>query len=233
MINEIDKNIINVKQRIAHAAQNARRIENSVQLLAVSKTKPVSAIKQAYQYGLRQFGENYVQESVEKIKEINNDSDFSNDISWHFIGPIQSNKTRPVAENFDWVQSVDRFKIAQRLSEQRPQSLMPLNICLQVNISKENAKSGAKSDQIMELASQISTLPNLRLRGIMAIPEKTDDLAVLEKQLNAMNDLFESLKVNHPFVDTLSMGMSGDLQSAIKCGSTMVRIGTDIFGSRD
>ena len=233
MTNKIAKQIVDVKQRIAHATKNARRIENSVQLLAVSKTKPVSAIKQAYQQGLRQFGENYVQESIEKIKEIQNDDTFLNDISWHFIGPIQSNKTRPVAEYFDWVQSVDRLKIAQRLNDQRPQALSPLNVCLQVNISKEDAKSGAKSDQIMELALQISTLPNLKLRGIMAIPEKTDNLMVLETQLNAMNDLFESLKVNHPFVDTLSMGMSGDLQSAIKCGSTMVRIGTDIFGSRD
>lgn len=232
MINEIAKHIINVEQRIAHTTKNARRIEHSVQLLAVSKTKPVSAIKQAYQYGLRQFGENYVQESIEKIKEIKNNTDFSNDIIWHFIGPLQSNKTRPVAELFDWVQSVDRLKIAQRLNDQRPHSLPPLNICLQVNISEEEAKSGAKLDQIMELASQISLLPNLTLRGIMAIPEKTDNLITLENQLIAMSDLFEQLKINHPNVDTLSMGMSGDLQSAIKCGSTMVRIGTDIFGSR-
>ena len=233
MINKISKHIINVKKRIAYATQNACKIDNSVKLLAVSKKKSVSAIKEAYQHGLRDFGENYVQESVDKIKEIEKDPDFSSDITWHFIGPIQSNKTRPVAENFDWVQSVDRLKIAQRLNDQRPQTLAPLNICLQVNISKEEAKSGANLHQVIELASQINALPNLVLRGIMAIPEKTDNEALLAEQFNAMYALFDTLKSTYPHVDTLSMGMSGDLQSAIQCGSTMVRIGTDIFGSRD
>ena len=233
MTNKISKQIIDVKQRIAQATKNADRIDHSVQLLAVSKTKPLSAIKLAYQFGLRQFGENYVQESVEKIKQSHLDSDFENDIVWHFIGPIQSNKTRPVAEHFDWVQSVDRIKIAQRLNDQRPETLLPLNICLQVNISEEDAKFGANLDQVIELTSQINALPNLVLRGIMAIPEKTNDEAVLADQFNAMHALFETLQSIYPQVDTLSMGMSGDLQNAIKCGSTMVRIGTDIFGSRD
>jgi len=233
MTNKISKQIIDVKQRIANATQNAGQINNSVQLLAVSKTKPVAAIKQAYQAGLRQFGENYVQESIEKIKEIRLDAGILHDIVWHFIGSIQSNKTRLIAAHFDWVQSVENIKIARRLNDQRPQTLKALNICLQVNVSEEQAKSGANLSQIIELASQINTLPNLILRGIMAIPKKTDNLMVLEAQFNLMHSLFATLKETHSHVDTLSMGMSRDLSTAIKCGSTMVRIGTDIFGSRN
>ncbi len=233
MTNKISKQIIDVKQRIAHATKNAGRINNSVQLLSVSKTKPVADIKQAYKSGLRQFGENYVQESIEKIKELRLDDGFFSDIVWHFIGSLQSNKTRLVATHFDWVQSVENIKIARRLNDQRPQTLKPLNICLQVNVSEEQTKSGASLSQIIELASQISSLPNIILRGIMAIPKNTDNLMELEEQFNLMHALFTTLKETYSNVDTLSMGMSRDLYTAIKCGSTMVRIGTDIFGSRN
>ncbi|WP_435235148.1 YggS family pyridoxal phosphate-dependent enzyme [Psychromonas sp. PT13] len=230
---DISKQITMVQQKIAQAALRVKRDEQEIQLLAVSKTKPVSLIKQAYQFGLRHFGENYVQESIEKIQQIKEDNDFQDPIFWYFIGPLQSNKTRPVAEHFDWVQSVDRLKIAQRLNDQRPTVLSPLNICLQVNISGEESKSGTTLSQVIELASQVSKLPRLKLRGIMAIPEKTNDLQQLEKQFQALHNIYRELQNKYPQVDTLSMGMSGDLESAIACGSTMVRIGTDIFGARN
>lgn len=229
----MQKKINSVTQKIAYAAAQVQRNADQIQLLAVSKTKPVNLIKQAYHAGLRHFGENYVQESVEKIKQIKNDSDFKETTYWYFIGPLQSNKTRPVAENFDWVQSVERLKIAQRLNQQRPSELPPLNICLQVNISGEASKSGTTLSQVIELASQISELPRLKLRGIMAIPEKTENIQRLEKQFTELHGIYQKLQNLYPEVDTLSMGMSGDLESAIKCGSTMVRIGTDIFGARD
>ena len=229
----IQKNINSVTQKIAHAASQVQRNVDQIQLLAVSKTKPVSLIKQAYLTGHRHFGENYVQESIEKIKEIKQDNEFDDPITWYFIGPLQSNKTRPVAENFDWVQSVERLKIAQRLNDQRPDELPQLNICLQVNISGEASKSGTTLSQVVELASQVSELPRLTLRGIMAIPEKTENIQLLEKQFDELHIIYKKLQSLYPEVDTLSMGMSGDLQSAIKCGSTMVRIGTDIFGARD
>lgn len=227
----ISNNIAAIEEKIAIASENAQRL-GKVQLLAVSKTKPISLIKQAFAHGLSHFGENYVQESVEKIQRIKQDSDFDRPIYWYFIGPLQSNKTRPVAENFDWVQSVDRLKIAQRLNEQRPQHLPVLNICLQVNISGEKSKSGTTLSQVIELASQVQDLPRLKLRGIMAIPENTDDLDKLEKQFQALHQIYLQLQQHYPDIDTLSMGMSGDLESAIKYGSTMVRIGTDIFGAR-
>jgi pyridoxal phosphate enzyme (YggS family) len=229
----IQKKINNVTQKIAHAATQVQRNAREIQLLAVSKTKPVSLIKEAYLAGLRHFGENYVQEGVEKIQQINLDDDFNDPVIWYFIGPLQSNKTRPVAENFDWVQSVERLKIAQRLNHQRPDHLPDLNICLQVNISGEASKSGTTLSQLIELASQVSDLPRLKLRGIMAIPEKTENIQRLEKQFDELHNIYQKLQTLYPEVDTLSMGMSGDLQSAIKCGSTMVRIGTDIFGTRD
>jgi pyridoxal phosphate enzyme (YggS family) len=233
MITNIFENIICVKQKIAHAAEQVQRETAQIQLLAVSKTKPVALIKQAYQAGLRQFGENYVQEGFEKIQQIQRDSDFDEPIYWYFIGPLQSNKTRLVAENFDWVQSVDRFKIAQRLNDQRPSELPKLNICLQVNISGEQSKSGTTLSQVIELASQVNSLPRLKLRGIMAIPEKTENIDLLENQFKALHNIYKKLQQCYPDIDTLSMGMSGDLQSAIRCGSTMVRIGSDIFGSRN
>ena len=233
MMTNIFKQVTNVKQKIADAAQQVQRNSAQIQLLAVSKTKPVSLIKQAYQSGLRHFGENYVQESIEKIKQVKDDNDFDEPIYWYFIGPLQSNKTRPVAENFDWVQSLDRFKIAQRLNDQRPSELPELNICLQVNISGEASKSGTTLSQVLELASQVNNLPRLKLRGIMAIPEKTDNNERLEKQFQALHNIYLTLQELYPEVDTLSMGMSGDLESAIRCGSTMVRVGSDLFGARN
>ncbi|TEW54568.1 YggS family pyridoxal phosphate-dependent enzyme [Psychromonas sp. RZ22] len=227
----ISNNIVAIQQRIAKANKQAQR-QDEVQLLAVSKTKPVSLIKQAFAQGLSHFGENYVQESVDKIQQIKLDSDFDRPIYWYFIGPLQSNKTRPVAENFDWVQSVDRLKIAQRLNQQRPENLPILNICLQVNISGEKSKSGTTLSQVMELASQVQDLPRLKLRGIMAIPQKSDDLAIVEQQFSELHNIYQELQQQYSDIDTLSMGMSADLESAIKCGSTMVRVGTDIFGAR-
>jgi len=227
----ISNNIVTVQQKIANARIKALR-QDEVQLLAVSKTKPVASIKQAFIQGLSHFGENYVQESVEKIQQIKQDVEFDRPIFWYFIGPLQSNKTRPVAENFDWVQSVDRLKIAQRLHEQRPEGLKRLNICLQVNISGEESKSGTTLTQVMELASQVQDLPRLKLRGIMAIPQKSDDSEVVKQQFLALHNIYKELQLQYPDIDTLSMGMSSDLEDAIQCGSTMVRIGTDIFGAR-
>lgn len=227
----ISNNIVVVEQKIKQAVTKANR-QDTVQLLAVSKTKPISSIKQAFAQGLSHFGENYVQESVEKIQKIKLDPFFDRRIFWYFIGPLQSNKTRPVAENFDWVQSVDRLKIAQRLNEQRPDDMPRLNICLQVNISGEQSKSGTTLSEVMTLASEVQCLPRLKLRGIMAIPENSDDPMVVEAQFLALNKIYKSLQQEYSEIDTLSMGMSGDLESAIQCGSTMVRIGTDIFGAR-
>jgi len=227
----IPNNIVAVEQKIAQASIKAQR-QDKVRLLAVSKTKPVSSIKQAFLQGLSHFGENYVQESVEKIQQIKTDPSFDKPIYWYFIGPLQSNKTRPVAEHFDWVQSVDRLKIAQRLSQQRPDDMPDLNICLQVNISGEQSKSGTTLSQVLELAAQIQDLPRIKLRGIMAIPQKSDDPKIVEEQFLALHEIYQTLQQQYQDIDTLSMGMSGDLESAIKCGSTMVRIGTDIFGAR-
>lgn len=227
----ISNNIVAIKKRIAKASLNAVR-QDKIQLLAVSKTKPVSLIKQAFAQGLSHFGENYVQESIEKIQQIKQDKDFDRPIFWYFIGPLQSNKTRLVAENFDWVQSIDRLKIAERLNQQRPPALPTLNICLQVNISGEESKSGTTLAQVMELAEQVQALPRLKLRGIMAIPMKSDDNNIVKQQFTALNKIYQLLQQQYPDIDTLSMGMSGDLESAIECGSTMVRIGTDIFGAR-
>ncbi|MFG1488153.1 YggS family pyridoxal phosphate-dependent enzyme, partial [Oceanospirillum sp. HFRX-1_2] len=173
-------------------------------------------------------GENYLQESLDKQQEL---ADL--DIIWHFIGPIQSNKTRAIAENFQWVHSVDRLKVARRLSEQRPAELPPLNICLQVNISAEASKSGITVDELPELAREVAALPNLTLRGLMAIPAPADTLDAQRKPLAALRQAMEAIKAEHPQLDTLSMGMSGDLEAAIAEGSTMVRIGTAIFGARD
>ena len=170
----ISNNIVAIQKKIANASQAAQRVDQ-VNLLAVSKTKPVVLIKQAFLQGLTQFGENYVQESIEKIQQVKDDSEFNRPITWYFIGPLQSNKTRPVAENFDWVQSVDRLKIAQRLDQQRPAHLPAINICLQVNISGETSKSGTTLSEVMELAEQVQDLSRLKLRGIMAIPEKSND----------------------------------------------------------
>ena len=227
----ISNNIVAIQEKIANASQAAQRV-NEVQLLAVSKTKPVALIKQAFLQGLTHFGENYVQESIEKIQQVKDDSEFDRPITWYFIGPLQSNKTRPVAENFDWVQSVDRLKIAQRLDQQRPENLPAINICLQVNISGESSKSGTTLSEVMALAEQVQDLSRLKLRGIMAIPEKSDNPDIIKQQFKALELIYKQLQQQYSDIDTLSMGMSGDLESAIECGSTMVRIGTDIFGAR-
>ena len=209
-------------------AQNVNRAPNSVQLLAVSKTKPVSEIVLAYEAGQRLFGENYVQEGVEKIEALQELSD----IQWHFIGPLQSNKTKPVAEHFDWVQSVDRLKIAQRLNDQRSPH-KKLNVCIQLNINNEENKSGVAEHEAAELAEKISQMPNLTLRGLMAIPAANQNDQEQCKTFDRMYNLFTQLQSDYPSIDTLSMGMTADMQNAIRCGSTMVRLGTAIFGPRN
>ena len=221
----IADNIGLVSQRIRAAADAVQRDANSIHLLAVSKTKPAQAVREAYAAGMCDFGENYLQEALGKQAEL---TDLP--LSWHFIGPIQSNKTRAIAENFAWVHSVERLKIAQRLSEQRPADLAPLNICIQVNVSGEASKSGCTPADLPALANAISALPRLKLRGLMAIPEPTEDRAAQDAAFAAVRDLQASL--NLP-LDTLSMGMSHDLESAIAQGATWVRIGTALFGARD
>ncbi|WP_085689615.1 MULTISPECIES: YggS family pyridoxal phosphate-dependent enzyme [unclassified Pseudomonas] len=221
----IADNIQLVSSRIQAAVEAAGREENSVQLLAVSKTKPAEALREAYAAGLRDFGENYLQEALGKQLEL---ADLP--LIWHFIGPIQSNKTRSIAEHFAWVHSVDRLKIAQRLSEQRPADLPPLNICIQVNVSGEASKSGCTPQDLPALAQAISALPRLKLRGLMAIPEPTEDRAEQDAAFAAVQKLQAGLDLP---LDTLSMGMSHDLESAIAQGATWVRIGTALFGARD
>jgi pyridoxal phosphate enzyme (YggS family) len=215
-------------ETIKQTVSEADRPVNSVKLLAVSKTKPVSDIRQAYEVGHRLFGENYVQEGVEKIQQLAG----LTDIEWHFIGPLQSNKTRLVAENFDWVQSIDRLKIAQRLNQQRV-THKTLNVCIQVNIDQETNKAGVLVQEVEPLAEEISKLENLTLRGLMAIPEANQSHIKQQQSFSAMQLLFEQLQTKYPQVDTLSMGMSSDVQLAIGSGSTMVRVGTAIFGTRN
>jgi pyridoxal phosphate enzyme (YggS family) len=212
--------------RIAAACAAAGRVPDAVRLLVVSKTFPGSAVREAFAAGARAFGENYVQEGLAKVAELD---DCRSRLEWHLIGPLQSNKTRGVAEAFDWVQSVDRLKIAERLSEQRPAALAPLNICLQVNISGEASKSGLLPGDVPALARQVAALPRLTLRGLMAIPEPGPEAAA---QHAAMAALFHDLKAAGLSVDTLSLGMSADLEAAVAAGSTMVRVGTAIFGAR-
>ncbi|WP_137222176.1 YggS family pyridoxal phosphate-dependent enzyme [Shewanella sp. MEBiC00475] len=217
------------QSRINQAAQNCSRSPNEIILLAVSKTKPISDIIAAYQAGQRQFGENYVQEGETKINALQADYP---DIEWHFIGPLQSNKTKIIAEHFDWMHTLSRDKIAQRLNEQRPISKPPLNVCIQVNISQEESKSGVKAADVAPLALTITSLPHLTLRGLMAIPTATNDVHIQQQEFSQLKQLFDQLKQQYPSVDTLSMGMSGDMDIAIANGSTMVRIGSAIFGQR-
>ncbi|CNI32154.1 alanine racemase domain-containing protein [Yersinia frederiksenii] len=227
----IEQNLQDVRTRIATAARNCARSPEEVTLLAVSKTKPVTAIEEAIAAGQYAFGENYVQEGVDKIHYFA-DSPHANNLEWHFIGPLQSNKSRLVAENFAWCHTVDRLKIAQRLSAQRPSDMPALNVLIQVNISDEQSKSGITLAELPALAASISELPQLHLRGLMAIPAPETDyqrqLAVFEQ----MNQAFLTLKASYPQMDTLSMGMTDDMAAAIAAGSTLVRIGTAIFGSR-
>ena len=218
-----------VYDRVRQAEQSCGR-EGQIQLLAVSKTKPADMVREAWSLGQRHFGENYLQEALDKIITL---ADLK-DIHWHFIGPIQSNKTRDIASNFHWVHSVDRLKIAKRLNDQRPAELPPLNICLQVNISGEDSKSGVLLNELSELVAAVNELPNLKLRGLMAIPAPENDP---DKQRTPFRTMAENLKALNEeqglSMDTLSMGMTGDLETAIQEGSTMVRIGTALFGARD
>lgn len=216
-----------VTHRIRHACQAYGRDPGSVTLLAVSKTRQSDELRTMARQGMQRFGENYLQEALEKIQAL---SDLS--LEWHFIGPIQSNKTRALAEHFDWVHSVDRLKIARRLSEQRPSQLPALNICLQVNISGEQSKSGATLSELPELAREVAKLPKLRLRGLMAIPAPSEGFEQQRMPFRLLREAQEQLKRQGLELDTLSMGMSGDLEAAIAEGATLVRVGTALFGPR-
>ncbi|MDB6367104.1 MULTISPECIES: YggS family pyridoxal phosphate-dependent enzyme [Photorhabdus] len=227
-MNNIEQNLQDVRTHIAIAAQKCERVPEEITLLAVSKTKPVENIEKAIAAGQRQFGENYVQEGVEKIAYFAN----CNDLIWHFIGPLQSNKSRLVAENFNWCHTIDRLKIAQRLNEQRPEGMEPLNILIQINISDERSKSGIQLDELSTLATEVNKLPNVRLRGLMAIPAPEPDYEHQLMVFRRMEQAFLNLKTKYPQIDTLSMGMTDDMAAAINCGSTLVRIGTAIFGAR-
>lgn len=221
--------LINAHQEIDNAAASANRNPHSVRLLAVSKTKPVSDIELAYEAGQRLFGENYIQEGVDKIQTLKHLSD----IEWHMIGPIQSNKTKIVAEHFDWVQSIDRLKIARRLNDQRPEDMPPLNVCIQLNIEQEDSKSGIVPVALPGLVQEILNLPRLSLRGVMAIPAAEVTPEAQGQTLTALQSIYNQLAAQVDTVDTLSVGMSGDMRQAIAHGSTMVRIGTAIFGARN
>ncbi|PPE66758.1 YggS family pyridoxal phosphate-dependent enzyme [Caldimonas caldifontis] len=225
----IPENIQQVRDRIAAACASAQRDVQSVTLLAVSKTFGPDAVRQALAAGQSRFGENYVQEALDKIAAL---SDARARLEWHLIGPLQSNKTRPVAEHFDWVHSVDRLKIAQRLSDQRPAHLPPLQVCLQVNISGEASKSGLAPADVPAVAQAVARLPGLRLRGLMAIPEPAGDREAQRRPHRALRELLVRLQARGLDVDTLSMGMSADLEAAILEGATIVRVGTAIFGQR-
>lgn len=225
------ESLASARQRLADAAARAGRPAESVRLLAVSKTKPAERIREAWQLGQREFGENYVQEALDKQAAL---VDLP-DIVWHFIGPLQSNKTRAVAEHFAWVHSVDREKVARRLNDQRPAGLGPLNVCLQVNVSDEATKSGVHLADLATLAQAVQALPRLRLRGLMAIPAPAEGLAAQREPLARLRQAFEELQARYPEapLDTLSMGMSDDLEAAVLEGATLVRLGSAIFGSRD
>ena len=228
MSNTIANHLENTLNQISVAAKLAQRDPASIQLLAVSKTKPVSDLVLAYQAGQRHFGENYVQEGVEKTEALAH----LNDIIWHFIGPIQSNKSKFIAQHFTWCHSIDRSKIAQRLNNQRLPSQDPLQICIQINIDDEASKAGIAPEDLMSIAAEIEQMEHLTLRGIMAIPKASDDYTTQLSSFSRLAALYEQLKTHYPQVDTLSMGMSGDLNAAIASGSTMVRVGTGIFGKR-
>ena len=205
------------------------RPADGVTLLAVSKTFAAADVREAFQAGQHRFGENYVQEAIDKMAEL---ADLRPRIEWHLIGPLQSNKTRVVAENFDWVHTVDRLKIAQRLSEQRPAHLPPLQVCLQVNTSGEASKSGVEPAEALALAQAVAQLPHLHLRGVMALPAPSNDASTQHHALKKIREVFDELRDHGLTLDTLSMGMSADLEMAVEQGSTMVRIGTAIFGQR-
>jgi pyridoxal phosphate enzyme (YggS family) len=217
-----------IAQRMTAAARAAGRTETDIRLLAVSKTFPAQAIREAAEAGQHAFGESYLQEAMAKMEALKN-----LDIQWHFIGPIQGNKTKGIAEHFSWVHSVDRAKIADRLSAFRPENLGELQVCIQVNVSGEATKSGVSPKEVLPLAQHIKQLPRLRLRGLMAIPEPTPDIALQRKRFHQVRELFDEMNEAGLGMDTLSMGMSDDMESAIAEGATMIRVGTAIFGSRN
>jgi pyridoxal phosphate enzyme (YggS family) len=225
-------NLQAVEATIQVACEAAGRPRSTVQLLAVSKTFPAEAVLEAAACGQRAFGENYLQEGIDKIAAVAKALPDTR-LEWHFIGPIQSNKTRPIATHFDWVHTVERLKIAQRLSEQRPPELGPLNICLQVNISGEASKSGAAPEELVELAQAVAALPNLRLRGLMAIPEPQEDPDLQRIPFARLRALAQEIVKAGIHLDTLSMGMSGDMRAAVMEGATIVRVGSAIFGARN
>lgn len=227
----ISQNLQAVRERIATAAQAALRDPHDVVLLAVSKTFGADAVIEAADCGQQAFGENYLQEALDKMAALHAARPDLR-LEWHFIGPIQSNKTRPIAEHFDWVHSVDREKIAHRLSEQRPAHLPPLNICLQVNISGEATKSGVAPEEAVAVAQRIATLPHLKLRGLMAIPEPAEDEEQQRVPFRQLRELMDAMRAQGMALDTLSMGMSADMNAAIAEGATIVRVGTAIFGQR-
>lgn len=223
----------NVRLRIKKATISAGRSIDEVELLPVSKKHSAESVLEAFAAGCRSFGENYASEAVDKQQQLTVlDPDKAADISWYFIGPVQSNKTRLIAEHFDWVQSVDRLKIAKRLNDQRPENLPPLNICIQVNIDNEDTKSGLSIAEIDSFAESICHFPKLRLRGLMAIPSAQSDDEALGASMAKLQQAYLALKAEYESVDTLSMGMSSDIELAIQYGSTMVRVGTAIFGAR-
>ncbi len=224
----IAENLHHVQTRIAHACARAGRAGDTVALLAVSKTFGANAVAQAHAAGQRAFGENYIQEAVEKIQALQHLP-----LEWHCIGPIQSNKTRLVAEHFDWVHTIDRLKIAQRLSEQRPAPLAPLQVCIQVNVDGGASKSGVAVEEALALAQSVAALPRLQLRGLMCIPELAPDFVAACAVFARARALFDTMQQAGVPLDTLSMGMSADLEAAITSGSTMVRVGSAIFGLRD
>ncbi|MBK6632371.1 MAG: YggS family pyridoxal phosphate-dependent enzyme [Betaproteobacteria bacterium] len=223
----ISTNLQAVRARIAAAAKMAGRIPDDIGLLAVSKTFATERVREAAEAGQSAFGENYVQEGLAKIAALEGLG-----LEWHFIGPLQSNKTRPVAEHFTWVHGIERLKIAQRLSEARGTTQPPLQVCIQVNVSGEASKSGVSPDSTAELARAVATLPNLQLRGLMAIPEPTEDMALARRRFAMLRELRDALNKEGLALDTLSMGMSLDLEAAILEGATIVRVGTAIFGER-
>lgn len=224
----ISANLQAVGERIARAARAAGRDPAEVALLAVSKTWPAGSVREAAAAGQRAFGENYVQEGVAKAEAL-----AGLGLEWHFIGPLQSNKTRPVAQHFAWVHSVDRLRIAERLSAQRDAHLPPLNVCIQVNVSGEGSKSGAAPAEVPALAHAVAALPRLRLRGLMCIPEPTEDIALQRRRFAELRRLRDALAAGGLALDTLSMGMSHDIEAAVAEGATIVRVGTAIFGTRD
>lgn len=225
---KIDENLTKVTARVQHAAQQAGRNPNEIQLVAVSKTHPAEAVAQAWRHGQRYFGESYLQEALAKQSQLGP----LEGLEWHFIGPIQSNKTRAVAQHFAWAHCVDRERIARRLSAQRPPELPDLQVCIQINIDQEASKAGVSLDELPDLAHQVAALPRLQLRGLMAIPAPSQGEAQQRASFARVREALEALQAQGLALDTLSMGMSGDLEAAVAEGATLIRVGTDIFGPR-